>query len=123
MFQIRRRDISRTYNCIQRKLKLKVPTPTPEGYLPQICGKLGLNGEVRAKTKELLKQASEKGLIVGRSPLAILGAVIYIASIMTNDKRTQAQIAEAANVTEVTIRNRYKELKETLDIKINESNN
>jgi transcription initiation factor TFIIB len=123
VFQIRRRDISRTYNCMQRNLKLKVPTPTPEGYIPQICGKLGLNGEVRAKTKELLKQASDKGLIVGRSPLAILGAVIYIASIIANDKRTQAQIAEAANVTEVTIRNRYKELKETLDIKINESNN
>jgi transcription initiation factor TFIIB len=123
VFEIRRRDISRTYNCMQRNLKLKVPTPTPEGYIPQICGKLGLNGDVRAKTKELLKEANDKGLIVGRSPLAVLGAVIYIASIMSHDKRTQAQIAEAANVTEVTIRNRYKELKETLDLTINESNN
>lgn len=123
VFEIRRRDISRTYNCMMRNLKFKVPTPTPEGYIPQICGKLGLNGEVRAKTKELLKQANDKGLICGRSPLAVLGAVIYIASILAHEKRTQAQIAEAANVTEVTIRNRYKELKEVLDIKINESNN
>jgi transcription initiation factor TFIIB len=123
VFDIRRRDISRTYNCMMRNLKFHVPTPTPQSYIPQICGKLGLNGEVRAKTKELLKKANDKGLICGRSPLAILGAVIYIASIMANEKRTQAEIAEAANVTEVTIRNRYKELKEALDIKINASNN
>jgi transcription initiation factor TFIIB len=55
-------------------------------------------------------------LITGRSPLAIVGAIIYIASIITHEKRTQAEIASAANVTEVTIRNRYKELKDILEI-------
>ena len=35
---------------------------------------------------------------------------------MTHQKRTQAEIANVANVTEVTIRNRYKELKNVLDL-------
>jgi transcription initiation factor TFIIB len=79
-----------------------------------------LNGETQKKVKELLIEASENGLICGRSPVAMVGAIIYIASLLTHQKRTQAEIASVANVTEVTIRNRYKELKSVLEIdKIN----
>ncbi|MEK6851477.1 MAG: transcription initiation factor IIB, partial [Candidatus Thermoplasmatota archaeon] len=45
-------------------------------------------------------------------------AAIYIASILSNERRTQREVAEVAGVTEVTIRNRYKELTERLGIRI-----
>ncbi len=115
-FELRRRDVSRTYNCIIRMLKIQIPVATPENYIARLCGQLHLNGKTQKMVKELLRAASEKGLINGRSPLAITGALIYIASIITHEKRTQAEIANAANVTEVTIRNRYKELKDVLEI-------
>ena len=41
-------------------------------------------------------------------------AASYIASILTGERRTQREVAEIAQVTEVTIRNRYKELAERL---------
>jgi transcription initiation factor TFIIB len=115
-FELRRRDVSRTYNCIVRMLKIQIPVASPENYISRLCGQLYLNGKTQKIVKELLKDANDKGLITGRSPLAIVGAIIYIASIITHEKRTQAEIASAANVTEVTIRNRYKELKDILEI-------
>jgi transcription initiation factor TFIIB len=97
-------------------LKIQIPIATPQNYISRLCGQLHLNGETQKIVKELLVEAGEKGLITGRSPLAIVGALIYIASHLTGDKRTQSEVALAANVTEVTIRNRYKELKNILTI-------
>jgi transcription initiation factor TFIIB len=115
-FELRRRDVSRTYNCMVRLLKINMPPTSPQYYIPRFCGQLGLNGETQKKVKELLIEASENGLICGRSPVAMVGALIYIASLLTHQKRTQAEIAHVANVTEVTIRNRYKELKTVLEL-------
>jgi transcription initiation factor TFIIB len=122
-FELRRRDLSRTFNCMVRLLKISIPITTPQNYIPRLCGELGLNGEVQKTVKELLTEATDKGLVYGRSPVAIVGALIYIASMLTHQKRTQAEIANVANVTEVTIRNRYKELKTVLDIDNFKNNN
>jgi transcription initiation factor TFIIB len=50
--------------------------------------------------------------------MGLAAAALYIACVMNDEKRTQKMIADAAGVTEVTIRNRYKSLKEALDLKI-----
>ena len=54
----------------------------------------------------------------GKDPMGLAAAALYIACAMCDEKRTQKMIADAAGVTEVTIRNRYKGLKEALDIEI-----
>src|SRR3970040_2387978 len=53
-----------------------------------------------------------------RGPTGVAAAAIYISSILSNERRTQREVAEVAGVTEVTIRNRYKELTERLEIRI-----
>ena len=45
-------------------------------------------------------------------------AAIYIASVQCGERRTQREVAEVAGVTEVTIRNRYKELTEKLNLRV-----
>ena len=74
--------------------------------------------QVQAKGIEILRQAAEKELTSGRGPTGVAAAAIYIASILCGDRRTQREVADVAGVTEVTIRNRYKELAEELDIEI-----
>ncbi|HJK73088.1 MAG TPA: transcription initiation factor IIB, partial [Methanocorpusculum sp.] len=51
-------------------------------------------------------------------PTGVAAAAIYISSILSGERRTQREVADVAGVTEVTIRNRYKELAEQLDIEI-----
>jgi len=110
------RKIGRTYRFISRELGLKLIPTSPIDYVPRFCSGLTLRGEVQSKAVEILRQASEKELTSGRGPTGVAAAAIYIASILCGDRRTQREVAEVAGITEVTIRNRYKELAEELDI-------
>jgi transcription initiation factor TFIIB len=116
--QIKRKEIGRTYRFLVRELGLKMPPSSPVDYVSRFGSKLGLDQDVKTKTVEILEQAIESELTSGRGPVSLAAAAIYIASVLCGKRVTQREIAEVAGVTEVTIRNRYKELAEKLDIDI-----
>ena len=94
-----------------------MPT-SPQDYISRFCSELKLSGDVQSKSIEILKDAADKELTSGRGPTGVAAASIYISSILCGERRTQREVADVAGVTEVTIRNRYKELAERLDIDI-----
>ena len=116
--RVDRKEIGRTYRFIARELGLKLMPTSPADYVPRFCAALGLSGEVQRKAIEIIKKAEERELTSGRGPTGVAAAAIYIASILCGERRTQREVAEVAGVTEVTIRNRYKELAEKLGIDI-----
>ncbi|MGB7788240.1 transcription initiation factor IIB [Methanoregula sp.] len=116
--RVSRKEIGRTYRFVSRELGLKLLPTSPLDYVPRFCSGLTLNGEVQSRTIEILRLASERELTSGRGPTGVAAAAIYIASILSGERRTQREVAEVSGVTEVTIRNRYKELAEKLDIEI-----
>ena len=116
--RVSRKEIGRTYRFISRELLLKLVPTSPIDYVPRFCSGLNLKGDVQSKAVEILRQASKKELTSGRGPTGVAAAAIYIASILCGERRTQREVADVAGVTEVTIRNRYKELAEELDIGI-----
>ena len=113
-----RKEIGRTYRFMVRELKMKIMPTGPEDYISRFCSGLGLDAEVEAKAYELIKAAQEKELTSGRGPTGIAASIIYIASVLCGKRRTQREVAEVAGVTEVTIRNRYKELIQNLNIEL-----
>jgi transcription initiation factor TFIIB len=118
MARMSRKDIGRNYRYVSRELGLKLLPTTPQDYVSRFCSELQLSADVQAKTLEILKEATERELTSGRGPTGIAAAALYIASILCGERRTQREVAEVAGVTEVTIRNRYKELAENLDIDV-----
>jgi transcription initiation factor TFIIB len=116
--QISRKEIGKTYRFLTRELELRLMPTTPQDYISRFCSELKLSKDVHVKTIEILKKAAEKELTSGRSPTGIAAASLYIASVLCGERRTQREIAEVAGVTEVTIRNRYKELVGKLDLEI-----
>jgi len=113
---IKRKEIGKNYRFIAKELKLKLLPTSPEDYISRFCSELKLSNEVQVKTMEILKLAAEKALITGRGPTGNAAASLYIASVLCGERRTQREVADVAGVTEVTVRNRYKELVEKLDI-------
>ena len=113
-----RKEIGRTYRFMVRELKMKIMPTGPEDYISRFCSGLGLDAEVEAKAHELIKAAQEKELTSGRGPTGIAASIIYIASVLCGKRRTQREVAEVAGVKEVTIRNRYKELIQNLNIEL-----
>jgi len=116
--RVDRKEIGRTYRFLARELGIKLTPTNPIDYVPRFASELGLPGEVESKAIQILQQAAEKGLTSGRGPTGVAAAAIYIASVLLGCRRTQREVAEVAGVTEVTIRNRYKELTEHLDIDV-----
>lgn len=108
--------IGRTYRMLKRELDIEVPLPDPVEFVSRYGGELNLSGEVQEEAKRILESAKEKRIVSGKGPTGVAAAALYLAAKMKGEKRTQKEVSEAANVTEVTIRNRYRELKENLDL-------
>jgi len=115
---IPKKEIGRTYRFIKKELYVIVPLTNPIHYVPRFATELDLSGGVQEKAKTILEDAIKKGLISGRGPTGVAAAAVYIAGVIKGERRTQKEVADVAGVTEVTIRNRYRELKRELGIKI-----
>ncbi len=116
--RISRKEVGRTYRFLARELKLKLMPTSPMDYVSRFCNELKLSSNTQSLVVDILKKADEAELTSGRGPTGVVAAAIYIASLMNNERRTQREVAEVAGVTEVTIRNRYKELAEKLEIDV-----
>ncbi|MBQ3415250.1 MAG: transcription initiation factor IIB [Methanobrevibacter sp.] len=114
--KITKKKIGKNYRFLARELKIKLMPTSPADYVPRFASKLGLSGITEAKAIEIIQKLYNNGLITGREPTGIAAASLYVASVLSGEKKTQRDVAEIAGVTEVTIRNRYKELSEQLDI-------
>lgn len=114
-----RKEIGRTYRFLKWELNMKLKPTKPQNYLQKFCNELNLGGDTKKMAEQILNRAEEAELLSGKGPTGLAAAAIYIAGIKTEDRRTQIEIAEVADVTEVTVRNRYKELAEKLDITVN----
>ncbi len=113
-----KKEIGRTYRFLVRELKLGVPLTNPIHYIPRFAAELNLSGEVQEEGRKILEQAISNGLISGRGPTGVAAAAVYIAGLLKGERRTQKEVANVAGVTEVTIRNRYRELKKRLKIEV-----
>jgi transcription initiation factor TFIIB len=116
--RVGKKEIGRSYRFIARELRLSIPPTSPIDYVPRFISELKLLGEVQAQAIQILKMAANNGLTSGRGPTGVAAAAIYVASVLGNSRRTQREVASVARVTEVTVRNRYKELVEKLDLEV-----
>lgn len=115
---IEKKDIARCYRLMLRELKIQMPKPDAQLRVPKIAAKVGVGEKTQQTAVDLLRRATELKTTAGKDPMGLAAAALYIACVMCDEKRTQKMIADAAGVTEVTIRNRYKGLKEALDLEI-----
>ena len=113
-----RKEVARCYRLLLKELDISVPVSDPKDHVTRIGSLLGLSGATMKKAAEILEKAKELGLTAGKDPAGLAAAAIYIASLLNEERRTQKEIAQVAGVTEVTVRNRYKELIQELKIQI-----
>jgi transcription initiation factor TFIIB len=114
---INRRDIGKTYRYIARKLTIRILPAKAQDYVPRFGSLLDLSERVQVKAVEVLDDAAKHDVTSGKGPIGVAAAALYIAAVLRGEKKTQREVADAIGVTEVTIRNRYKEMVETLGIK------
>ena len=113
---VERKEIGRTYRFIVRKLKIKVTPSSPKDYISRFSSILHLSPHAQNEAIKILKKADISELTSGRGPAGIAAAALYVSALINDEKKTQREVADVAGITEVTIRNRYKELIDRLGI-------
>ncbi|MEM4260657.1 MAG: transcription initiation factor IIB, partial [Candidatus Woesearchaeota archaeon] len=113
---IEKKEIGRTYRFITRELGITILPSNPADYIARFASALNLSAETQSKSVEIIEKAQKIELTSGRGPTGIAAAGLYVAALINGEKRTQREVADVAGVTEVTIRNRYKELLDELDL-------
>lgn len=115
---VSKKEAARNYRFMLKMLKPRVPLSQPSGYLSKLVSRLDLNGETEILALEVLNRATEMKMTAGRGPSGMAAACVYISTLITGERITQSDISEVAEVTEVTIRNRYKELTKRLSFTV-----
>ena len=113
---IKKKDISRCYRILHQELELKMPVVNSIQCVARIASKLGITEKTKRHATKILKVAQERKESAGKDPMGLAAAALYMSCVKNGEDMTQRNIAEAANVTEVTIRNRYKGLRLDQDI-------
>ena len=114
-------ELTRTYRYLIRELKLEVEPADPASYIPRFVSRLGRGETVERTARELIESAKRAEITSGKSPVGLAAAAVYAAALLSNRKVTQGDVSEVADVSEVTIRNRYTELLEASDQQAAES--
>jgi transcription initiation factor TFIIB len=118
--RVSRKEIARCYRLLLRELSIKVTTSEPADFVPRIAHALGLSGAVVRTAIEILNKARETGVLSGKDPIGLAAAAVYLACEKLGEERSQKEIANVAGVTEVTVRNRCRELMKVLSMEVEE---
>jgi len=113
---IEKKEIGRTYRFVTRELGISILPSNPADYIARFASALKLSAESQSRAIEILEKAQKAELTSGRGPTGIAAAALYVSALIHGEKRTQREVADVAGVTEVTIRNRYKELLDKLKL-------
>ncbi len=116
--RIRKKDVARCYRLLLRDLEMRMPVEDPTKCISKISSRVDVSMQTQRRALDILRMAKKIGIVAGKDPMGLAAAALYVACVLEGEKKTQKEIAEVANVTEVTVRNRYKNLKETLNFDI-----
>ena len=111
---ISRKDIARNYRKMASELDLKFPNVDPMKCISRVANKGNLTENTKRQAISIMKEVAERQISAGKDPMGLAASVLYVSCLKTGEDKTQAHIAKASGVTEVTLRTRYKELKKQI---------
>ena len=113
---VKLKHAARSYRRIITELDIKTPMIDLSKYIMKVANKLGFDEKIKRKALELMGQAQKRNILLGKDPMSMASSILYLVNVAEGHNKTQYEIAKAAGTTEVTVRNRSKELREKLGI-------
>jgi transcription initiation factor TFIIB len=113
---VKRKEVSKNFRVLHTSLDLKIPQQDPMKCIAKVANKVKLSEKTKRHAAEIMSNVMKEEISAGKDPMGLAASVLYLSSIKTGEAVTQMSIAKAAGVTEVTIRNRFKDLKSNLQL-------
>jgi transcription initiation factor TFIIB len=113
---IKRKSIAKCYRQIIIELDLKLPMIDTTKCIARVANKVNISEKTKHQAINLMNDVVNSGLSAGKDPMGLAATVVYGSCVRTGEQKNQIEIANAADITEVTIRNRFKDLKSRLKL-------
>ncbi|HJT47695.1 MAG TPA: TFIIB-type zinc ribbon-containing protein [Nitrososphaeraceae archaeon] len=111
---VKRKYIARVYRQLILELDYKVPNPDPVKCIAKIANKSNLTEKTKRHALDIMEKVTENEISAGKDPMGLAATVLYISCMKTGESISQKEISNVAGVTEVTLRNRFKDIKKQL---------
>jgi transcription initiation factor TFIIB len=109
--EVKPKALTHCYRLLALEFDIKVPLIEPSKYIARIANKAGISEKTKRIAIAMMEEITKNEISAGKNPLGLAATVLYLSCLASNENRTQMNIAAAAGVTEVTIRNRFKDFK------------
>lgn len=113
---IKRKRLTSSLKALRKSIDIKLTPVDPNNYIARFCNELRLSKTTQDQIVKMVEKVKETPTWGGRNPTKLLAGIIYIQAILQGERRTQAEVARACNVSEVTVRSRYKDIVKELKI-------
>ena len=105
-----KKAVARDYRILLKEMDLTMPVADAARNVNRIASKVGLSEKVARRAIGIVRMTEEREISAGKAPMGLAASALYLAGVIEGEVKTQKEIAEAAGVTEVTVRNRCREL-------------
>ncbi|MFB6205412.1 MAG: transcription initiation factor IIB family protein [Haloglomus sp.] len=105
-------ELAAAYDALNRELGLPTGPIDPTEYLARFASKLDLPRAVERRARALASAGERAGLVNGRNPSGFAGGCLYAAARERGHDLTQREAAEVADVTPVTLRSAYRDVRD-----------
>jgi transcription initiation factor TFIIB len=112
----KRKPIAKCSRLIIYELDLKLPIIDTTKCIARVANKVNLSERTKHRAIDLMNDVVKSGLSAGKDPMGLAATVVYASCVRTGERKRQMDIANAADTTEVTIRNRFKEIRNMLEL-------
>jgi len=102
--------VERAYRYIARELELEIAPTDPRAFLGRIASGVECQEATENRARRLIEKAIDEGTHSGKHPMSVAAGALYAAAKLFDEPLHQADIARAADVSTMTIRNRYPEI-------------
>jgi transcription initiation factor TFIIB len=111
---LKRKDIARCYRLLVFELDIRIPVVDPKKCIARVANKLNMSEKTKHQAMNIMEKVVNKKITAGKDPNSMAATVLYVSSMKADEKILQKDIAAASGVTEVTLRNRLKDLQNHL---------
>ncbi len=112
---VKRRSIAKSHRELVVQLNLNIPNIDTTKCFTSVANKANISEKTKHQAINLMNDVVKNGIAAGKDPMGIAAAVLYASCIKTGEQKTQVELAKAAQITDATIRNRFKELENRLE--------
>lgn len=110
-------QLFKMYRVLQQKFDTKVEFTTPEGYLNSVATNFDFHPKsvpLAQKLIHILRTKTNNSILVGKNPVVVAAACVYLCSNHYGQRIGQTKIAKSVGTSEVSIRHFIKDIPKDL---------